>query len=408
MNTTLAKSTSPPQASRSSPTQASRTSASQTSRSSATEAVRTPAPQGLSAVKGLYEKRGWFYFQPPTPAHGKRPSAVALKTRDLGEALKRMEENREDLAMEQTVKAGTLKEVLPAYYASRAGDSKPTRRARKVVLDAFTAATGNPRVDAIDRQMIDEWRTTLRETGGKRGWPVSLATLRSYAITLRAYLNWARKEGLVRTDAMAGMNREVRVTITRVQGFLTEEEREKLLSAEAPDYVRLILMLGFFAGLRDGEMLALNPKWIWLSEDGTRGSITVQNTPVEFTDGKAGVWQPKGRRRRTVPLHPRLLEFLQSYGLKSPWLLAPEKVQWPSEKMNAKRFDAKKALAGVAKRAGVKKLTFHMLRHSFATHLAMKGVALAEIAGLLGDSLRVTEEHYAGYQPGKGNPLGVL
>ena len=40
--------------------------------------------------------------------------------------------------------------------------------------------------------------------------------------------------------------------------------------------------------------------------------------------------------------------------------------------------------------------------------LSMKGVPLAEISGLLGDSLRMTEEHYAGDQPGKGNPLGVL
>ncbi len=42
------------------------------------------------------------------------------------------------------------------------------------------------------------------------------------------------------------------------------------------------------------------------------------------------------------------------------------------------------------KRSDVKKITPLMLRHSFATHLAMKG-GQAEIAGLLGDSLRVTE-----------------
>ena len=94
--------------------------------------------------------------------------------------------------------------------------------------------------------------------------------------------------------------------------------------------------------------------------------------------------------------------------MRWPWLLAPENEKWPGELVNSKRYDASKVMRKLAKKVGVRKLTPHMLRHSFATHLAMKGVALAEIAGLLGDTLRVTEEHYAGYQPGKGNPLECL
>ena len=35
-------------------------------------------------------------------------------------------------------------------------------------------------------------------------------------------------------------------------------------------------------------------------------------------------------------------------------------------------------------------------------------VPLAEIAGLLGDSLRVTEDHHAGSRPNKANPLGTV
>ena len=152
----------------------------------------------------------------------------------------------------------------------------------------------------------------------------------------------------------------------------------------------------------------MTPDWLWLAPDGSRGSVVVQETPIQFTDGKRGLWRPKTRQCRTIPLHPRLLAFLRSYGMRRPWMLAPEKELWPDETKNAKRFDAKKALAGVAKRAGVTGLNFHILRHSFATHLAMKGVPLAEIAGLLGDSLRVTEDHYAGFCPNKVNPLEVL
>ena len=56
---------------------------------------------------------------------------------------------------------------------------------------------------------------------------------------------------MMRADPLAKVGRELRMTTTRVQGFLTEDERERLLAEEAPDYVRLILMLGFFDGVGD-------------------------------------------------------------------------------------------------------------------------------------------------------------
>lgn len=34
-------------------------------------------------IKGLYEKRGWFYYQPPTGDDGVRPKAIALGTTDF-------------------------------------------------------------------------------------------------------------------------------------------------------------------------------------------------------------------------------------------------------------------------------------------------------------------------------------
>ncbi len=364
--------------------------------------------QGLSSVKGLYEKRGWFYYQPSTPkgAGIPRPKAVALKTRSLMVALELMEHRRFDMEVIRSVKAGTLEEVLPAYHLEKAGDAKHSRRGRQCVLEMFMNHAGNPRVDQITPAMIQAWRKHLTEKGGQRGVPIAHTTMSSYSIVLRAFLNWAVAKGMLTSNPMQRI--AIRVNSTRVQEFLTEDEREKLLAAECSDRVSLILYLGFFAGLRSGEMLAMSPNWLWIAEDGGRGTITVQNTPIKMSDGKPGMWQPKGRRCRTIPLHPRLLEFLKGYGMRWPWLLAPENEKWPGELVNSKRYDASKVMRKLAKKVGVRKLTPHMLRHSFATHLAMKGVALAEIAGLLGDTLRVTEEHYAGYQPGKGNPLECL
>lgn len=374
----------------------------------------------MKQIKGLHAKRGWFYFQPPKPKGGTRPGAIALGTKDLVEALRILEEKRAELAEWQASRARTLEVVLPVYFAAKSGDAVSTRRQREVVLAGFRDILGNPRVDAVTLEMIETWREHVRERGGVLPKPVaagaarppgkgrSPTTLRSYTIVVRAFFNWAVEEKIIRASPMKKMKRQVTVARTKVQDFLSEEERERLLAAEAPDYVKLILHLGFFAGLRDGEMLALAPRWIWLAGDGGRGTLTVQNQPVVFHDGTRGEWRPKVRELRVIPLHPRLLAFLKDYGLRAPWLLRPDKERWPGEGKNSKRFDAHKALYGLAKRCGVRHLNYHILRRSFATHLVMKGVALADVAGLLGDTLQVTQAHYAGYSPNQGNPLEVL
>ena len=88
MNTTLAKSTSPPQASSSSPTQASRTSASQTSRMSAsqtsrvsaTEAGRTPARHRLHPYRLVIDPpRVSLLALPAKPGDGEAPVLIDIE-----------------------------------------------------------------------------------------------------------------------------------------------------------------------------------------------------------------------------------------------------------------------------------------------------------------------------------------
>ena len=45
--------------------------------------------------------------------------------------------------------------------------------------------------------------------------------------------------------------------------------------------------------------------------------------------------------------------------------------------------------------------TPYTLRHSFGAHLVQNGATLAQVAALLGDSLSVTEAHYAGLSHGE-------
>lgn len=395
-------------------------------------------------IKGLYLKRGWYYFQPPTPKDegAVRPSAVALGTQDFVTAVNKLEEKRHEILEWQAARRRTLDEVLPRYYRAKKGDALFTRRQREMVLTGFSQVLRNPRVEEIDTAMIDGWRRHVLEHGSSltTGKPIrktvvipladservsrkrtrkavvtapargqrSPATVKTYTIVVKAFFNWAVEEKLIVTSPLKKMKRQTTVARTKVQDFLTEQERETALAAEAPDYMKFILHFGFLAGLRDGEMLAMTPRWIWISDEEDRGTITVQNEKITHTDGTVTEWRPKVRELRTIPLHPRLLEFLKSYGLRAPWMLKPEKVLWPAENLKSKRFDASKGMTALASRIGLRKLNYHILRHSFATHLVMKGVSLADVAGLLGDTLKVTQDHYAGYAPNKVNHLAVL
>jgi len=370
-------------------------------------------------IKGLYQKRGWFYYQPPTPENGSaRPRAAALETQDLVKAIGKVRELAGDARILAAARKGTLEEVLPIYYREKGEDEKSTRLQREVVLNGFREIVGNVRVSEITAETVRDWRDHLREFGGgkvKKEKGLSPSSLKSYTIVLKAFVKWAGDAGYLRGDPMKRVGRrQVAVKSTRVQEFLGLDERELLLAGaqaeETSEEVQFIVWFGFFTGMRDGEMLAMTRKWLWVSDDWSRGTVTVQDTEIVFNDaGKTrGMWSAKGKRKRVIPLAPRLLEWLRGYGMREPFMLAPQKPLWPAQDGNSKRFDAKKGLAGLARRAGVRKLNYHILRHSFGTHLAMKGVPMVEIAALLGDTVAVTEEHYVGFSPSRVSPVGLL
>jgi integrase len=53
----------------------------------------------------------------------------------------------------------------------------------------------------------------------------------------------------------------------------------------------------------------------------------------------------------------------------------------------------------VCQRAGLEDVSFHVLRHTWASQASMRGVSLTDISRVLGNTLAVCEKHYAKYQP---------
>jgi integrase len=159
--------------------------------------------------------------------------------------------------------------------------------------------------------------------------------------------------------------------------FYDFDELERLIAAARALSPRheLVVLLGARAGLRAGEMIALQPDDI----DHKRGHLHVRRSS---TRGKEGA--PKSGRGRRVPMPDDLAEALRkSRGIGRARVLLREDDKTPCS------IESLRLLVGASeRRAGVagdgRKGQLHKLRHSYASHLIMRGVDIKTVSELLG------------------------
>ena len=177
------------------------------------------------------------------------------------------------------------------------------------------------------------------------------------------------------------MIRLVRVPKTSM-GFYEFAEYEGLVEAakRAGPVPYLIALLGGEAGLRCGEMIALE----WTDID-----LDKRQLRVERSDWRGHINAPKGGRLRYVPLTARLTAALRGHRyLKGRRVLSqpdgsPLKVDMVGDHVRR-----------AARTAGVPVSGAHRLRHTFCSHLAMRGAPARSIQELAGhQDLRTTQRY---------------
>lgn len=167
--------------------------------------------------------------------------------------------------------------------------------------------------------------------------------------------------------------------------YLNEKEYSHLL-AKANDGSILYEMLLFSlrTGVRIGELIALE----WPDVNFNDGTITIRRNIVNGIIGS-----PKNNKFRSIYLARDILDRLllrrENYGIIFP----------NSNGEHFSRFTCRDYLDRMCLKAGVKRISWHALRHSFASQLATNGVSLKTIQELLGHSDLKMVQRYAHLEP---------
>jgi integrase len=159
--------------------------------------------------------------------------------------------------------------------------------------------------------------------------------------------------------------------------FLSPEETDRLL-ANSCGVWREVFLMALKTGLRFGELKALS----WADINWANRSVTIRHS---WSMAKKGLDTPKNNRERTVPLVAEVTDMLLRKPRRGPFVF----VDAHGRSFSPARLN--RALRNACARAGIRGITSHKLRHTFASHLAAAGASMKAIQELLGHSdLKVT------------------
>jgi integrase len=306
----------------------------------------------------LYKRGGvyWSYVYVDGVRHAR---STETGTRRLAEQID--QKHREELRLKELLAPEFKPEMRFAELVGRfldEGCAKEWHRDRlKVLLPYFsTHQIGKINKSAIRQYRAERHRQkTLTET-----------TVNRDIECLRHLLYWAVDEGFLTANPIARIRLERERRKKKPVLSLTEERQ--LLAAAAP-HLRDITIFALDTGMRRGEIL--NQRW----EDVDYARKLLYVTHSKTPEGEA----------REIPLTERVLKLLSTLKKSSALIFTFEGKPIGSLKTGWK---------AAIRRAGIRYIKFHSLRHCFTTRLLELGIPREVRMALLGHTFGDTHESY--------------
>ena len=275
----------------------------------------------------------------------------------------------------------TLGEWLEIWLTECAEPSvRPStfRGYRAYVRDKIAPYLGEKEIRKVTVDDIQNLYRKLKKEGGAEGGPLSGASVRRIHGVLHQALKVAADRHLIVKNPTDNVTLPKREPSPRT--ILNDEQLERFMEAIRQDRRwHDFFYLEITTGLRRGELCGL----MWSDFDEKKGTLSIRRTLHGKEGGGYYVGDTKtGTGRRIIKLPPSTVQLLteRKRAAISQWIfpnpIHPEDPVMPNSGYNR----MKKLLA----EAGLPRMRFHDLRHTFATHALTSGVDAKTLSGILG------------------------
>ena len=225
------------------------------------------------------------------------------------------------------------------------------------------------RLDEIGVLDIEKLKANLQK--GKRGEKgLSKKTVNNALAVLSKMLNYAKKCELLSEVPTIEMVPKVPKPDF---DWLRPAEADRLLIAAMPSTWFEMIYIAMRTGLRYGELSELR----WSDIDPDTHNLTVRRNFVQGV-----IETPKNGKPRDIPIPDKAWEVLMEY--RQPGYSLNDLVFESPIGTRRIRRRAEVGLKRTCKRAGLRHIGWHVLRHTFASHLVLAGRQIPEIQKLLG------------------------
>jgi|GEM_PF-3511926 len=270
-----------------------------------------------------------------------------------------------------------------AWLRERTGDAE---------AGAKTAEAGGKAAESVallscTREKVEDYIACLSSEG------LRATTINRKIYSLNSFYVWAVHHQLMPASPLVGV-RKLKIA-RRIPKFLTFEDIEKLLtytgsikqtSTIRGKQIHAMMSILYYLGIRREELVNMEYSHIEKISDS------------EIYLHVFG----KGDKQRLIPFPPPAFEAYQAYNRFRPECATPKIFINLKTRQPMSKFAVNSVCDRLHKRLKMsKKLSPHVMRHSFATHLHLKGQPIEHINALLGHSSMNTTLIYVSIDAGK-------
>ena len=283
---------------------------------------------------------------------------------------------------EKRKEAPTLEEFKPRYMENHAKANREKASSlhakERIFANHLLWRLGSKRLDQISDEDVQAIKGDLADKKPK--------TVNNVLLVLSNCLRVAVKWKVI--AAMPCTIGLLKVSNAKLTFYEFEEYRRLVAAAEKIDLRTLVVvLLGGDAGLRRGEIIGLR----WCDVDFARRQLQIRQAVWERT-----VDTPKGGRPRIVPMTAALAGALQRFRH-----LRGERVLYDDDGRAVRGHTLRNYHRAAQRRANLGSMTggLHILRHTFCSHLAMRGAPAKAIQELAGHEDLMTTMRYMHLSP---------